>query len=331
MSCKEKNIQDIIVVDPSKAKPGVLSEIVDSISYIKLETDDECLIGYTNRIKYYDNHYYIYDHGAKTIYIFDEAGKFVKKFNKYGQGAGEYLMITSFVKDNDGRLHIYDAELSKILIYDTSWNFISGINMTRDDYPRDFMCFGDKYMLHMPDKNIGARQGAFIFDPETGTYTEIMHIDKWEEKDVLGNTWNIIDRNESGYSLINGYSNIVYNMKYNEIINKLQFDIQPRYSHKTDEGYQFSWCSETDSVLMIYWIYRKGKDIDHDIVCFYNKKTKALKIFKNMENDIDERKGVPKALNNNIVYIINEETDETGFELNPWLQIRHLKNIEDMP
>ncbi|MDR1339087.1 MAG: 6-bladed beta-propeller [Prevotellaceae bacterium] len=334
ISCKEKKMQgndDIIVIDPSKAKPGLLSEILDSISYIKLANDDECLLNYIDRIKYFDKQYYIYDRGAQTIYVFDETGKYVKKFNKYGRGAGEYLLVTSFVKDDKGRLHIYDAELSKILTYDTSGNFVSGINMTKDDHPRDFMCFDDKYMLHMPDENIGARHGSFVFDPETGAYTEIMHIDEWEDKDVLTNVWNIIDRNESGYSLINGYSNIVYNMKHDKTINKFQFDIQPRFSYKTEEGYQMVRCSETDNVLMARWMYRKGRNGDHDIICFYNKNTKALKIYKDIKNDIDKRTGKLEALNNNIVYIISGETDETGFELNPWLQIWHLKNVEEMP
>jgi hypothetical protein len=327
-SCKEKNMEDAIVIDPSQAKSVVLSEIVDSISYIELETKDECLIGYINRIKYYDGHYYIYDHGAKTIYIFDETGKFVKKFNKYGQGAGEYLVINSFAKDNNGLLHIHDMSLFRILIYDTMGNFISKIDLDGNDYPRDFICFGDKYMLYMPDKNIEARQGAFIFDPKTNTYTEIMHIDEWENKDVLMNTWNITGGNEFGYSLIDGYSDAVYNMKYNEVINKFKFDIQPRYNHKSDEGYQFAWCSETDDVLMIYWIYCKGKIIDHEIYSFFNKNTKALKIYK----EIERKRGEPKVINDNIIlFTISGETDDTGFELNPWLQIWHLKDVDKMP
>jgi hypothetical protein len=332
-SCNEKNIRNsgIIIVDPSRAKAGVLSEIVDSISYIKLETGDNCLIDYISRIKYYDKHYYIYDHRAKTIYIFDETGKFVKKFNRYGQGPEEYLFVNSFAKDNNGLLHIHDSESAKILIYDTAGNFVSKINTDRKDYPRDFICLDNKYMLYMPDKNIGSRQGAFIFDPKTNTYTKIVYFDEWEEKDVLMSAWNIIDRNKFGYSLINGYLNIIFNMKYDEIINKFQFDIQPCYNHKTDEGYQLAWCGETDDVLMIFWIYCNGRHTDHIITCFYNKNTKALKIFKDIENNIDGRKGVLKTLNNNITFIISEETDKTGFELNPWLQIWHLKNMDKMP
>jgi hypothetical protein len=333
MSCNEKNIRnnDIIVVDSSKAKPGFLSEIVDSISYIKLETSDSCLIGYINRIKYYDKHYYIYDHRAKTIYIFDETGKFVKKFNKYGQGPEEYLWVNSFANDNDGLLHIHDQESAKILIYDTAGNFVSKVNTNRKDYPRDFICLGDKYMLYMPDKNIGARQGAFIFNPQTNTYTEIMHIDEWNNKAISMLDSYIIEKKGMEYSLIDNYSSIIYNMKGNEIINKFQFNIKPRYNPKSDQGYLFAWGNETDNIINIFWGYKDGNSSDHVITCFYAKHTKTLKIFRGIKNDIDGIDGVPWTLNNRIVLTVTGETDETGFELNPWIQIWHLKNVNEMP
>jgi hypothetical protein len=165
-SCKENTEQtDVIKIDVSQAKPGILSEMVDSISYIQLETADECLIASIGIIKYHDRHYYIYDIPAKTIYIFNETGKYVNKLCKYGQGPGEYLGLNSFTVDSDNRIHVLDLGLHRIFIYDKSGNFVSKVNIDINDYPRDLFCLGDKYLLYMPDKNIGARQGAYIFDP----------------------------------------------------------------------------------------------------------------------------------------------------------------------
>jgi hypothetical protein len=324
--------QNVIKIDVSQAKPGRLSEIVDSISYIQLETTDECLIASIGLMKYHDRHYYIYDIPAKTIYIFSETGKYVSKLCKYGQGAGEYLGINSFTVDSENRIHVLDLGLKRILIYDKSGEFISQIDIDMNDYPRDILCLGDKYMLYMPDENIGARQGAFIFDPEKNTYMQILQFDEWDKKFAPIRNSHLIEKTNFEYSLINTCSSIIYNMKGSEIINRFHFDIKPR---QHPFGYSFLFCGETDSIIHMYWGYWKTEsgESDHVITCFYDKNTKMLKLFRGIENDIDGKyAGFTWALNNNqIAFILCGELDETGFELNPALQIWHLKKLNEMP
>ncbi|MDR2382584.1 MAG: 6-bladed beta-propeller [Prevotellaceae bacterium] len=330
-SCKEKIMQpDVIKIDVSQAKQGILSEIVDSISYIQLETSDECLLSAIGLIQYHDHHYYIYDIRAKTIYIFSETGKYVNKLCKYGQGPGEYLGLNNFTVDSDNRIHILDLGLKQILIYDKSGEFISKINIDMDDYPRDLLCLGNKYMLYMPDKNTGARQGAYIFDPEKNTYTQILHIDEWDNKLAPVLNSHLIEKTNFEYSLVNTYSAIIYNMKGSEIVNKFRFDIGPRQHI----GYTFIVCGETDNIINMHWGYWStgSGESDHVIVCFYDKNTQALKIFRGIKNDIDGKdSGRVWSLNNQLVFDIPGDLDETGFELNPALQIWHLKKINEMP
>jgi hypothetical protein len=330
-SCKENITQpDIIKIDASQAKEGILSEIVDSISSIQLETTDECLIASIGIIKYRDRHYYIYDVPAKTIYIFSETGKYVSKLCKYGQGQGEYLGVNSFTVDSDSRIHILDLGLKRILVYDKSGEFVSKINIDINDYPRDLFCLGDKYMLYMPDENIGARHGAYIFDPETDTYTQIISFDEWDEKSAPMLSHYLVEKTYFEYSLVNTYSNIIYNMKGSEIINKFQFDIKPQ---KHPYGYNFLGYDETDSIINMWWGYwdKEFGESDHVIMCFYDKNTKILKIFRGLKNDINGKDGNIWSLNNQIVSDVPGGLDETGFELNPVLQIWHLKKINEMP
>jgi hypothetical protein len=56
-----------------------------------------------------------------------------------------------------------------------------------------------------------------------------------------------------------------------------------------------------------------------------------LKIFRGITNDIDDKYGWLWSLNNQFVFVISGELDETGFELNPALQIWHLKKLNEMP
>jgi hypothetical protein len=331
-SCKENITQpDVIKIDVSQAKPGLLSEIVDSISSIQLETTDECLIASIGLLKYHDRHYYIYDIRAKTIYIFNETGKYVSKLCKYGQGPGEYLGLNNFTIDSDNRIHILDLGLKRILIYDKSGEFLSEVNIDINDYPRDLFCLGDKYLLYMPDKNTGARQGAYIFDPEKNTYTQILHFDEWNEKLAPLRNSHLIEKTNFEYSLINTYSNIIYNMKGSEIINRFRFDIKPL---QPLHGYTFLVCGETDNIINMYWGYWNTESgaADHVIICFYDKNTKMLKVFREIKNDIDgkDRWNI-WSLNNQIVFDVPGELDESGFELNPVLQIWHLKKLSEMP
>jgi hypothetical protein len=333
-SCKENIITDVIKIDISQAKPGILSEIVDSISCIQLETTDECLIASIGLIKYHDRHYYIYDIPAKTIYVFNETGKYVNKLCKYGQGPGEYLVINSFTVDNDKRIHILDLGLKQILIYDKSGDFLSRVNIDENDYPRDLFCLGDKYLLYMPDENIEARQGAYIFDTEKHTYTQILSFNEDDKKTFLTLPTYLVEKTNFNYSLINTCSNIIYNMKINEIINRFQFDIKPRYNPQSRTGYLLSGCIETDSIINMYWghcVNNYDGTCDHVIICFYDKNTKLLKIFRGLKNDINRKDGNIWSLNNQIVMDVPGEIDENGFELNPVLQIWHLKNLNKIP
>jgi hypothetical protein len=330
-SCKENITQiDVIKIDVSQAKQGLLSEIVDSISSIQLETTDECLIASIGLIKYHDRHYYIYDVPAKTIYVFNETGKYVSKLCKYGQGPGEYLGLNNFTVDSDNRIHILDLGLKQILIYDKSGEFVSKIKIDINDYPRDLLCLGDKYMLYMPDENIGARQGAYIFDTEKSTYTQILHFDEWDKNVATLLPSHLVEKTDFEYSLINTCSSIIYNMKGAEIINKFQFDIKPR---QHPNGYTFVACGETDSIIHLYWGYwnEESGASDHVIICFYDKNIQMLKVYRGIKNDINGKEWNIWSLNNQLVFEVSGELDETGFELNPVLQIWHLKKLNEMP
>jgi hypothetical protein len=330
-SCKENITQPgVINIDVSQARPGRLSEIVDSISYIQLETTDECLIASIVLMKYHDRHYYIHDLPAKTIFIFSETGKYVNKLCKYGQGAGEYLGIYDFTIDSDNRIHVLDLGKKQILVYDSSCEFLSKIDIDKNEYPYNLFCLGDNYVLYMPDAYMGVRLGAYVFDPEQNTYTQILQFDKWDKELNRSPNTLLIEKTNLEYSLINTCSDIIYNMKGSELVNKFQFDIKPR---QRIDGYTFTDCNETDNIINVSWGYWKtvSGESDHIISCFYDKNTQALKIFRGITNDIDEKYGWPWSLNNQFVIVISGELDETGFELNPALQIWHLKNLNEMP
>jgi hypothetical protein len=324
---------------------------VDSISYIQLETTDESLFGLVNLIKYFNGKYYVFNIVAKGYFIFDETGKYLGKFNRYGQGPGEYISPNNFTVDSNGGLHVLDLGLKKILVYDSAHNFIKPIDLDIADWPRDLICFGNKYVLSMPDFNIGARQGLFIFDPENNTYTEITHPDEYvgySNKATYFLPRYLAEGKNGFYTAVNEYNNIIYKMQFNQIVAKFRFGIDPPYNPRTQTGYRFVDWMESDNMFLIYWAHAtESLATDYFRIVLFNQDTQAIKVFDKIQNDIDGREFLwksdlykdyenhidilfGKTLNGKMVFICPGDPDEKYGEKNHKLMIWHLKKWENI-
>ena len=88
----------------------MLSELVDSVSYVPLETKSNCMLGNTQRLTF-SPHYIFYSN-----YCFDWNGRFLFRIGNQGQGACEdiYVHVADIVYLNN---HFY-GNASKIIEYD---------------------------------------------------------------------------------------------------------------------------------------------------------------------------------------------------------------------
>ncbi|MDR1373051.1 MAG: 6-bladed beta-propeller [Dysgonamonadaceae bacterium] len=67
------------------------SEIYSDVRFVRLETQDNCLIGRINKIIAVDDKFIILDeHSAKKIFVFDSSGKFLNTVGSNGAGPEEY-------------------------------------------------------------------------------------------------------------------------------------------------------------------------------------------------------------------------------------------------
>ena len=95
-----------------------ITQLVDSVSFIKLETKNECLIGRISKVFFIDNRFFIHEKQTSTILVFDVSGKFLYKFGNKGRGPGEYVQISSFLLDEKKKmLMIYDDSSRKMIFY----------------------------------------------------------------------------------------------------------------------------------------------------------------------------------------------------------------------
>ncbi|SEG04122.1 6-bladed beta-propeller protein [Parabacteroides chinchillae] len=112
--CKRKMVnesaQEIISVNPYEAEKSVnLSEFVDSVKCIRLQTDSDDFMGRIREIVIREQYIYAIDITQQMIFLFDKTGKFVTKLNKRGEGPGEYRFIGPvFIDENEEYIELID-------------------------------------------------------------------------------------------------------------------------------------------------------------------------------------------------------------------------------
>ncbi|MFC0876930.1 6-bladed beta-propeller [Saccharicrinis sp. FJH2] len=93
-----------------------LSEFIDSINYIKLETTDKSFISEVSHVKMLKDNVVIFDDPQNAILCFDIKGNFKYKIKQVGKGPKEYIKISGFDIFN-GVLAIHDRMTKKALFF----------------------------------------------------------------------------------------------------------------------------------------------------------------------------------------------------------------------
>ena len=89
-----------------------LSEFVDSIEIIPLETRDECLIGWIPKIISTKEYYLLISaigYDFQKLYVFDKKGNFVRQISTRGQGGDEFYEVRDFDVISDSIIKMADA------------------------------------------------------------------------------------------------------------------------------------------------------------------------------------------------------------------------------
>lgn len=111
---------DLVSIDlfAGEQKEMRLEDIADSVSFIRLETNDSCLIKESTRL-YVTSSYILKINPLEGAYLFDrETGKFLREIGKCGQGPDEYLMIPFNSLDENDNVLYADKTLSYWIGYD---------------------------------------------------------------------------------------------------------------------------------------------------------------------------------------------------------------------
>ena len=177
-----RSTDEIVVIDVTKSYPKKELKVQDvmDIEYIPLETTGEFLVDDINIsvIDISDHYVAVVNMREGSIFIFDRKGKGLKKMNHKGQGAGEYLVASKIVIDEDSNeLFVLDLISKKIFVYDLLGKFIRSFKF-QDDYNANSITNFDKNHLmgtgfYIPP---GAKSPFFIFSKQDGSMKELVDI-----------------------------------------------------------------------------------------------------------------------------------------------------------
>ena len=131
-----------IYLDGVKEESISLSSLFKNVQTIILETNDDCLIGRINRLQVFDGNIYILDsHIAKSLFVFDMEGKFIRKIGGFGQGPGEYIEVRDFTFDAENRIIFICDIRNRIHKYQLNGTYINSISIQSPDSQAHFIQF----------------------------------------------------------------------------------------------------------------------------------------------------------------------------------------------
>ena len=119
-----------IEVVPSRISDGNarLSDIIESIEYVPLETTDDVLIGSiipnTRGFDVSDNYIVVFCNQQTQVFLFSRDGRFIRRIGRRGQGPGEYTMLAGVFLD-EKREQIFVLTIPQnILVYNLRGEFV---------------------------------------------------------------------------------------------------------------------------------------------------------------------------------------------------------------
>lgn len=254
-------------------------DIVDSVTYIKLETNDRCKIGEVYQLLVANEKLYVVSNG---IHCFDMDGHHLFSINQRGHARNEYVKIRNVNIIND-KLFLYDNELAKELVFDSN----TGAYIDCMMLPREVAsAYGLKDKIIIDRKGLPQElskgDGRFVLCPQTDVHDmSDSYFSGDEHRFVIGGTtstfrrgiiyssylhclsWTLTDNGCEGYLKLDMPSD----MKLPESIINQAINDRSLPDDTGDYVYGLSNMAESDGFItgrlshgkdFAYFIYDKG-------------------------------------------------------------------------
>lgn len=165
-----------------------ISEIADSITYIRLESTGESALGRIQDIKLTKEYIFIYAFGTPLLAQFDAKGKFLRFIGKVGKGPEEYDMIRQFSIDEEAGLIYIQPNWKRIIqVYSFAGDYVKSIKTNIDE--RAIIWSRDSILMCYSEPLVGNEE--YIFK-EINLHGQILqtvkNYNKWKDPPPFGRT-----------------------------------------------------------------------------------------------------------------------------------------------
>ncbi len=156
-----------------------LSQITDDIEYVRLETDESCLLH--SRAEYHITSEYIFVDNVEYILQFDRNGKFIKQIGKPGRGPGEIGLIRIMsVLDTKKQLVVQTNWARKLYYFSYDGGFLRSVPV--EDVRRIKAIPGDR-LVYFDGCAYGYEDYMFaLLDTSGDTLDVVKNHYKWENE-----------------------------------------------------------------------------------------------------------------------------------------------------
>jgi hypothetical protein len=142
-SCKQDLLktEDIITINFVQKEQDDPFGILET-SFIKLETNDTCLIDKTvTQVEAISEKIFILTGGERKLMVFELSGKFIALIGNRGRAPGEYLIPVSFSIDkHEGLISVIDIAQKKLIHYDLkNYQFVSETEIAYDNFSFEYL------------------------------------------------------------------------------------------------------------------------------------------------------------------------------------------------
>jgi hypothetical protein len=311
-----------------------LSEIIENIKVVHLETSPNCLIGYFSYLIFLNDKYIVFV-SNKSILIFDNQGKYLSKIDALGKGPKEYGTIVNAFVDPINKM-IYIVDYDDIKLYNFAGEYSSTFKLSSSSggvYRRSngkfvVVCsqgysYEKREMLHLLDSNFNVYHTFYSNNPDVckdikqnlffaGTpyeingrlyYNEPFVETIYEISDTLLIPHWIISSGDRGYKTKDGISSINSHLAFNKI---------PPLGLRETENYFFINYTFRRGVFRSLFDKRNNKFIFHQEFSprdFPANSSPSL----GMKNDLIENSPLfwPKYINNSTIVSLAEPVSMT--------------------
>jgi hypothetical protein len=272
----EKAMNNIVSFD--------LNKLTDSIRYIRLETNDSCLIKQIDKIELADRFLFIKNQ-KDGLYVFNLNGGYLWTIGRMGKGPGEYIALNDFFIDKlKNRVVIFDQNQSKIMEYGFNGEFKNEYRI--QNYPDKVKKIDDRYYFSTSfmkeDTLMYEYEGNNIINKYTkndfslGQFKEhVLHFESLSTFEDSITYWN--ELNNYVFRIKNGTLSKRYFFDFGHSSYKINQNqqSQPDYKARSEYG-SVERFIETKDYIFINSIF-KGQ-VKHVL---YDKRTKVASVIDN--------------------------------------------------